>query len=86
MKKPPPPSLRQVFAANLRGLRRVKDMSQEELAGRADLSRTYVSSVERGERNVSIDSIEKLAGALEIQPMTLMDPAILQRMRDEIGD
>ena len=41
-------------------------ISQEELAGRAGLHRTYVSDVERGARNVSLESIEKLANALEV--------------------
>jgi CheY-like chemotaxis protein len=48
-------------------------ISQEELAYRAGLHRTYVSDVERGVRNPSIETIEKLAGALEISTSTLFD-------------
>jgi transcriptional regulator with XRE-family HTH domain len=81
MKKPPPLTLRQVFASNLRALRRVKDVSQEELADMAELSRAYISSVERGERNVSIDNIGKLAAALEVSAMVLMDPGLLDQIR-----
>jgi two-component system response regulator len=48
-------------------------ISQEELAARAGLHRTYVSEVERGERNPSITSIEKLAQALEVSFTSLFD-------------
>jgi transcriptional regulator with XRE-family HTH domain len=48
-----------------------RGMSQEELAQRAGLHRTYVSGVERGLRNVSIDNIEKIAGGLGILVSTL---------------
>jgi transcriptional regulator with XRE-family HTH domain len=59
-------SARQVFAANVRKLRRAHGLSQEELAELSDLHRTYVGSVERGERNVSIDNMERLANALRV--------------------
>jgi CheY-like chemotaxis protein len=51
-------------------------ISQEELAARAGLHRTYVSEVERGERNPSIMSVEKLAQALQISITSLFDPAL----------
>ena len=50
-------------------------ISQEELAARAGLHRTYVSDVERGERNPSIASIEKLAQALKVSVSSLLEPA-----------
>jgi transcriptional regulator with XRE-family HTH domain len=55
---------RQLFANNLRKARSLKGLSQEELANLAGLHRTYVGSIERCERNVSIDNMEKLAVAL----------------------
>lgn len=60
------------FGLRLRQLRREQGVSQEELAARAELHRTYVSSVERGERNVSLETIEKLAKALKLPMAELM--------------
>jgi transcriptional regulator with XRE-family HTH domain len=48
-------------------------MTQEQLALAADLDRSYVGQVERGERNVALVNIAKLAGALGIPPSTLLD-------------
>lgn len=54
------------FGKAIRQRRRGLDLSQEELAERAELHRTYISSIERGERNPSLENIEKLAKALDI--------------------
>lgn len=58
-------NVRQIFGDNLRRRRRALGISQEELAEKAGLHRTYVGSVERGERNVSIDNMERLAAAID---------------------
>lgn len=63
---------RVVFAANLRRIRTNSDLSQEALAAKAKLHRTYVGSVERGERNISIDNMEKLARALGVAVVDLL--------------
>lgn len=68
------PVLRQIVAQNLRKFRAEKHVSQEALADMAGLHRTYVGSVERGERNISIDNVEKLALALGIKPPELLEP------------
>jgi CheY-like chemotaxis protein/DNA-binding XRE family transcriptional regulator len=59
------------FGATVRGWRNHLGISQEKLAERADLHRTYISDVERGARNVSLESIERLARALEISVSAL---------------
>jgi len=60
-------SARLVFAENVRKLRRERGLSQEALAEYSDLHRTYVGSIERGERNISIDNMERLAVALGVK-------------------
>ena len=56
---------RQVFAANMLRLRKAAGLSQESLAALCGLHRTYVGSVERSERNISIDNMEAIAIALK---------------------
>ena len=63
---------RELFAKRLRQIRLLKGLSQEALADLAGLHRTYVGSVERSERNVSIDNMERLAKALEVDISELL--------------
>lgn len=56
--------LRQFVGAAVRDIRLGQDLTQEELANRSGLHRTYITDVERGNRNISIESIEKIASAL----------------------
>jgi transcriptional regulator with XRE-family HTH domain len=60
------------FGQKVRELRQRKGVSQEKLADLCGLHRTYVSSVERGERNISLLNIAKLAAALDVQLDHLM--------------
>jgi transcriptional regulator with XRE-family HTH domain len=66
-------SARRIFATNLRRERLARNLSQEALASHAGLHRTYVGSVERAERNVSIDSMERLAQALGVELSFLLE-------------
>ena len=63
-----------MLAANLRRLRKERGLSQEALAYEAGLNRTFVSSVERRERNISLDNIARLAAALGVDIRQLFEP------------
>lgn len=67
-------SARARFAQNLRATRKAAGLSQEALGERAELHPTYVGSVERGERNISIDNMERLATALGVDLVALLVP------------
>ena len=66
-----PRSVKSRFGIRLRQLREERGYSQEELAERAGLHRNYVGGVERGERNVALENIVKLAKALSVPPRDL---------------
>lgn len=57
----------QRLGQNIKRERLAQKLSQEELAARAGMHRTYVGAVERGERNISVISLQRLATALEVQ-------------------
>ncbi len=67
--------IREILAANLRTLRQERGMSQEELAHRSDLDRTYISALERTVYAASIDVLERLALALDVSPDVLLKPS-----------
>lgn len=64
--------IREVFARNLRTLRKAKGLSQEEVAHQAGIDRTYVSALERSVYNPSIDVVDRLARVLEVEPSELL--------------
>lgn len=71
------PTLRLVLANNVRAYRKNHGFSQEELADRCGLHRTYIGSVERQERNVTLNTLEVLAKALGVSvPLLLTKGAI----------
>lgn len=56
-----------IFGENVRKYRRLLNISQEELADRADLHRTYIGMIERAEKNITLVNMEKIANALEVK-------------------
>ena len=64
---------RSLLAANLRGLRHTLGWSQEQLAEHCGLHRTYIGAIERGERNISLDTLERLADALHLPVSVLLE-------------
>lgn len=65
-------NLREILSTNIKKYRTAQNMSQEDLAFKCELHRTYISDVERNVRNISIDNIEKIALALNISPADLL--------------
>lgn len=65
-------NIREVLSSNMKKYRTLLNLSQEDLAFKCDLHRTYISDVERCQRNISIDNIERLAIALNTSPSSLL--------------
>ncbi|EGV35857.1 helix-turn-helix domain-containing protein [Neisseria sp. Dent CA1/247] len=78
-----PHPYRLVFAQNMRQVRRLREISQEELAFEAGISKTYICEIERGSRAVSIDIMGRIADALELPLEELLqrDLAKLGRLK-----
>ena len=66
-------NIRIKFGKRLKQLRKTANLSQEDLGKKATIHRTYIGSIERGEQNISIDNIAKLAKALRATPKDLFD-------------
>ncbi|MEB3277995.1 MAG: helix-turn-helix transcriptional regulator [Lyngbya sp.] len=64
---------RKQLGINIRKLRIQQELSQEKLAEKADLHRTYIGAIERGERNVSLDNIVAIAHALGVSASQLLE-------------
>jgi transcriptional regulator with XRE-family HTH domain len=65
--------IRKQFGDRLRYLRSLRKLSQEDLAHLCDLDRSYIGGVERGQRNISLLNIKKIADALFVSPKELFD-------------
>ncbi|WP_312062948.1 helix-turn-helix transcriptional regulator [Brevundimonas sp.] len=63
-----------LLGRNIRRHRNAQGISQEELAFRAEMKRSYVSGIELGKRKPSVDALERLADALRVDPRSLLDP------------
>jgi transcriptional regulator with XRE-family HTH domain len=65
-------NLIKIVGCNIKKYRKNLGISQEELAERAGLHRTYIGGIERGERNITLDSLQIIATALNIEPVELI--------------
>ena len=65
-------NIKVLVGKNIKSARNAKNISQEKLAHSADLDRTYISSIEKGIRNISITTLLKIANALDVKPTELL--------------
>ena len=72
------PDILKVFGNRIRQLRLEMRLSQEELAEKAGVHRTYIGTIERAEKNITLCNIEKIASALNIRLTDLFDPGIFE--------
>ena len=77
----PSKEITQILAENIRAYRIAENISQEELADICNLHRTYIGSVERGERNVTLSTLETLSAALKVSVPQLLTKRALQNDR-----
>jgi transcriptional regulator with XRE-family HTH domain len=68
-------NLQRTIGENLRAYRLARGLSQEAFADLLGVHRTYMGSVERGERNLTLRSVERLAAGIEEEPLALLRPA-----------
>jgi transcriptional regulator with XRE-family HTH domain len=66
--------LQRAVGHNLRAYRDARGLSQEAFADVLEVHRTYMGSVERGERNLTLKSVERIAARLEVEPLSLLQP------------
>jgi transcriptional regulator with XRE-family HTH domain len=71
----PSPDILSTLSTNIIRLRKAKALSQEELADMCGIHRTYIGSVERQERNLTLSSLEMIAAGLEVSVLQLLTPA-----------
>lgn len=70
---PKKPTLLHQLGENIRQIRKKQQLSQEALALEADLDRTYIGGIERGERNVAVINLCRIAKVLKVKPSKLLE-------------
>jgi transcriptional regulator with XRE-family HTH domain len=76
---------RKIVANNLKALRDIKGIAQEELAAKAGIDRSYISDLENGKYAISIDKLENLAEALGVTAWEMLHPSTATNVRKEDG-
>lgn len=74
MKKPLPTSAKDTFSQNIGLVRRVKNLSQEKLAEIANLHRTYIGQIERGDVTPTLEAAERVAQAMDLELWEVLHP------------
>jgi transcriptional regulator with XRE-family HTH domain len=74
-----------IVAQNVRLLRRARGLSQEKLAEISGLHRTYIGSIERSERNISLENIDRLASALDVESVDLLTTGKVEGELDDLA-
>jgi transcriptional regulator with XRE-family HTH domain len=64
--------LQRIFGRNLRAYRQAKGLSQEAFADQLEVHRTYMGGIERGERNLTLRSVERIASRIDTEPLALL--------------
>lgn len=79
-------TLQQRVGANIRRIRAASGLSQESYAERLGFNRTYIGSLERGQRNLSLRALERLANLIDVDPLSLLadDSAKPDRRRKQL--
>ncbi len=67
-------TIEEIVGDNIRFIRQKRNISQEDLAFDADMSRTYVGEIERAQKNISVNRLTRLAKALGVNPEVLLIP------------
>jgi len=73
--------LEKVLAENVRGFRKLRGLTQSVLASQSGLHRNYLADIERGERNITIASLVRVAVALNVEPHILLTPGAVKWFR-----
>lgn len=71
--------LQRSFGRNLRAYRQARGLSQEAFADVLGVHRTYMGGIERGERNLTLKSVERLAALIDADPLSLLQPSSDQK-------
>lgn len=72
--------LQKTVGRNLRAYRQARGLSQEAFADLVGVHRTYMGGLERGERNLTLRSVERIAEQIGVDPLMLMDPKAQRRL------
>jgi transcriptional regulator with XRE-family HTH domain len=79
-------NIREVFARNLRKIRQAQGLSQEELAHRAEIDRTYISALERSVYGATIDVVDRLGHVLGVEAADLLRVSLPKPPSRSVGD